>query len=88
MQSQFRSRQQGINVGLRKVGESVGLGMRLTLYCSRHSWASIARDRGIPVSTIKDGLGHDNELTTQIYLASLDTRAVDRANEKLIGLLT
>lgn len=87
MQTQYRSRQQGINAGLKKVAESVGLGMPLTLYCSRHSWASIARDRGIPISTIKDGLGHENELTTQIYLASLDTRAVDRANARIMAAL-
>ncbi|MDE5847413.1 MAG: site-specific integrase, partial [Muribaculaceae bacterium] len=40
--------------------------------------------KGIPVSIISEGMGHDSELTTQIYLASLDTTVVDRANAVLL----
>jgi hypothetical protein len=32
-----------------------------------------------PLSVISEGLGHDSEATTQIYLASLDTSIVDQA---------
>lgn len=32
-------------------------------------------------------MGHDSELTTRIYLATLDTGAVDRANAKVIHSL-
>ena len=31
-----------------------------------------------------EGMGHDSEMTTRIYLASLDTSDVDKANRKLI----
>ena len=43
------------------------------LYIARHSWAIIARSEGIPISIISEGMGHDSESTTQIYLASLET---------------
>lgn len=85
--TQYRSKQYLINSGLKKIGEMAGLNMPLTLYCSRHSWASIAKARGIPVGVISDALGHDSELTTQIYLSTLDTSAVDKANALIMKLL-
>ena len=41
----------------------------------------------VPVSVISEGMGHDSERTTQIYLSSLDYIAVDKANRRLIQLL-
>ena len=34
-----------------------------------------------------EGLGHDSEETTQIYLASIENSVVDKANSRIIGLL-
>lgn len=85
--SQYRRIQLNINKTLRKIGELLKLPIPLTLYCSRHSWASIAKSKGIPVSVISDGLGHDNEKTTQIYLATIDTSEVDKANALIIKAL-
>lgn len=85
--SQYKAKQYQINKELKVVAECIGLKMPLTLYCSRHSWASIAKSKGIPVGVISDGLGHDSELTTQIYLSTLDTSAVDDANALIIKLL-
>lgn len=76
-----------INRYLKEIGRELGLALPLTLYCARHSWASIARDEGIPLSVISEGLGHDSEKTTQIYLASLETEVIDEANRKILKLL-
>ena len=57
-----------------------GIDIPLTLYVARHSWASAAKAKGIPLSVISEGMGHDSEATTQIYLSSLDTSVVDKAN--------
>ncbi|WP_290208375.1 site-specific integrase [Bacteroides acidifaciens] len=73
-----------INHSLKAVAKVVGVSIPLTLYVARHSWASIAKSKGIPLSVISEGMGHDNEATTQIYLASLDTSAVDKANSLII----
>ena len=55
-----------------------------TFYKARHAWASIARSEHVPVGTISEAMGHTSERTTRIYLASLDTSAVDEANCKVI----
>ena len=61
----------------------VKLPIPLTLYVVRHSWASIAKQKQIPISVISDALGHDSEKTTLIYLSTLDTSAVDNANNEI-----
>lgn len=50
-------------------------------------WATAARVSNIPISVISEGLGHDSEETTQIYLASIENSVVDKANSRIIGLL-
>ena len=57
------------------------------MYVARHSWASIAKTEGISLSVISEGMGHDSESTTQIYLASLDSSVIDKANQKIIKLV-
>ncbi len=76
-----------INRNLKTVARMAGSPMPLTLYVARHSWASAARAKGIPVSVISEGMGHNSEMTTQIYLASLDTSIVDKANSLILKCL-
>ena len=72
---------------LKKIGEQLGLTEPLTFHRSRHAWASIARENNVPLSVICEGMGHDSEKTTRIYLSSLDTSLIDKANSEIIGLL-
>lgn len=76
-----------INYHLKIIGNLVGLSAPLTMYVSRHSWASIANSKNVPISIISKGMGHDSETTTRIYLASLDTMAVDNANSIILKSL-
>ena len=76
-----------INHHLKKIGESIGLTQSLTMYVARHSWATIAHQKGIPVSVISEAMGHDSEHTTRIYLASLEASVIDHANRKILSLL-
>ena len=73
-----------VNVALKEVAHLVDLQIPLTMYCARHGWASVAKSKNIPLSVISDGMGHDSEETTRIYLASLDTSVVDRANSLIL----
>lgn len=75
-----------INRNLRMVGNKLGLPHHLTLYVARHSWASIAKAKGVPVSVISEGMGHNRESTTRIYLAGLDTHTIDKANKLILKL--
>ena len=83
----YRNMGYNINHNLKKIAKMVGVQITLTLYVARHSWASAAKAKGIPLSVISEGLGHDSESTTQIYLASLDTSVVDRANNIILNCL-
>lgn len=56
----YRTTGYKINSNLKKLAGMVGLTMPLTLYVARHSWASVARAKGIPVSVISEGMGHDS----------------------------
>lgn len=58
--------------------------MPLTTYIARHSWASIAKSKNVPVNVISDALGHDSIATTQIYLATIDASTIDKANEIIV----
>ena len=73
-----------INKALHELGKYVGV-ENLTMYVARHSWASACKASNIPLSVISEGMGHDSEETTRIYLAQLDTSVVDKANRKIIN---
>jgi len=38
----------------------------------------------VSTDIIREGLGHDNEKTTHIYLASISTSQIDRANQIIL----
>ena len=77
-----------INTALKRLGKQLNLETNLTMYVARHSWATIARKKNIPLSVICDSMGHNSEKTTQIYLQSVDAEAIDRCNDKLIAAIT
>lgn len=83
-QRQYRNALRLINNKLKEIATMAGLQVNLTMYVSRHSWASIAKNKNVPLSVISEGMGHDSEATTQIYLASLDNSLVDKANEMIL----
>ncbi len=76
-----------INRCLKIIGKKLGLSLSLTFYVARHAWASIAKSKNVPLSVISEGMGHDSEATTRIYLASLDTVAIDKANSMILKSL-
>ena len=76
-----------VNYHLKELSTMLKLQRPLTMYVARHSWASAAKAKNIPLSVISKGMGHDSETTTRIYLASLETSVVDKANKMILGLL-
>ena len=84
---QYRNAIYRVNTALKEVARQAGLAVPLTMYCARHGWASIAKSKNIPLSVISEGMGHDSEETTRIYLASLDTSVIDEANNLILKSL-
>lgn len=78
---QYETALRRTNNALKEIGRLANVEATLTTYVCRHAWASIAKSRGVAISTISDALGHDNEKTTEIYLASIDSTELDRAND-------
>jgi site-specific recombinase XerD len=74
------------NKRLKRISEILNLEKPLSSYVSRHSWATIALRKGFSVQVISEGMGHENEKTTRIYLASMDQSVMDDANARIIAL--
>ena len=85
--TQYQNAMYLINRKLKDIGKMIGAQLPLTMYVARHSWASVAKNKNVPISVISEGMGHDSEMTTQIYLASLDTAVVDKANNMILNSL-
>lgn len=81
---QYRNALSYYNRLLKKLSRLLGLHQSLSSYVSRHSWATIAYKRQIPLSIISESMGHYSEMTTKIYLASLDQTLLDRANRAVL----
>ena len=82
--TQYKNALYRVNSALKEIARLVKLQMPLSMYCARHGWASIAKSKNIPVSVISECMGHDSEETTRIYLASLDSSIVDKANSLIL----
>ena len=82
---QYESALRRENKALKTIAEILELPDPLTTYVTRHTWATIAKSKNIPVNVISDALGHDSVTTTQIYLASIDSSTIDDANELVVS---
>lgn len=82
---QYEKTEHNVNRNLKKIGGMVGLRVPLTTYVGRHCWASTMRDMGVSLSIDSKGLGHESLKTTQIYLSSIDTEGVVKANRQIIS---
>ena len=87
LRKQYQKKLANVNRNLKIIGKAIGLKTPLTMYSARHTWSSVARDMNIPLSVISEGLGHDNQLTTTIYLSNISSEAIDKANKKIIKAL-
>lgn len=61
-----------INKRMKIIGEKLNLG-KITTYVARHTYATVLRNEGVPISIISPMLGHSSVTTTEIYLADLES---------------
>ncbi|WP_455585390.1 tyrosine-type recombinase/integrase [Bacteroides sp.] len=85
---QYKSALRLYNKHLHQISEIIKIKPPLTSYVARHTWASTAREKGIPVSIISTGMGHSSEKVTYVYLESLDNKTMSDANKKVISAVT
>ena len=84
---QYRGVQDQVNRLLKRIAAKAEVSQNLTMYCARHSWATIAREQSIPMSVISHAMGHTNESTTEVYLKAIDLAIIDKCNSEIISLL-
>lgn len=73
------------NQMLKEIANLCGIESNLTSYVARHSWATIAKRKGVPVAAISEGMGHGDVKTTEIYLDSFDKEVLDDYNDLITG---
>ncbi len=71
------------NKGLKKIAELCSIEENLTSYVSRHSFATHAMLKNVPLPAISAMLGHSKLSTTQVYLKSLPSNILDAYQEEL-----
>jgi integrase len=62
------------NENLQRLAERCGIRTHLTFHVGRHTFATIALNRGMPVESLSRILGHTNIRTTQIYAKITDKK--------------
>lgn len=73
------------NRTLKDIAELCGIDTPLTSYTARHTYATLAKYKGVPTAVISESLGHSSEQVTQIYLNSFLQETVDEYHQKVIG---
>ena len=72
------------NKRLKEIGKSCGIEATLTSYVARHSYATIAKYKGVPTAIISEALGHTSEEVTQVYLDSFGKEVLDKYHALII----
>lgn len=75
-----------INRHLKKIAVVADIKVPLTTYTARHTWATLARDYGVPISVISAGLGHTSEEMTRVYLKDFDVSMLNQVNSIVTNL--
>lgn len=81
---QIRDELRRYNRTLKEIGELCGLSTPLTSYVSRHTYATIAKRKGVPTAVISEALGHSSEEVTQVYLDSFEQATMDEFHKIVI----
>ena len=78
----YQSALRSFNNCLKDLARALHLNSPVTSYTFRHSWATTAKYRGVPIEMISESLGHKSIKTTQIYLKGFGLRERTEVNRK------
>ena len=79
---EYQSALRNFNNCLKDLARALHLNSPVTSYTFRHSWATTAKYRGVPIEMISESLGHKSIKTTQIYLKGFGLRERTEVNRK------
>lgn len=73
------------NTKLKEIGEALKLPLKLTTYVARHSFATIAINKGgAPIEYISEALGHSTLNTTRNYIDSFEDKRIKQITDSLL----
>ncbi|MEM8528236.1 MAG: site-specific integrase [Bacteroidota bacterium] len=72
------------NKVLKEIARLCEIEANLTSYVARHSYATIAKYKGVPTAIISEALGHSSEEVTQVYLDSFEKEVLDKYHQMII----
>ncbi len=65
---------QRVNSYLKEIADVCGITKRLTFHLARHTFATLAISKGVPIESVSKMLGHTKIQTTQIYARILNPK--------------
>lgn len=65
---------QRMNSYLKEIADICGITKKLTFHLARHTFATLAISKGVPIESVSRMLGHTKIATTQIYAKILNTK--------------
>jgi len=68
---------QKMNAYLKEIADLCGITINLTMHTARHTFATYALTKGVPIETVAKVLGHKDLKTTQIYAKVIDSKVAD-----------
>ena len=83
----YQSRLRRFNSSISRLALSLGITSPVSSYTLRHSWATAALRRHVPIELISAALGHRSIRTTQIYLSGFSAAEIGAANSKVCRYL-
>ena len=72
------------NRALRRLGQLAGLEAPLTTYVARHTWASYAYQKDLPIQLMGKALGHSSLRSTSIYIEYFDSKRILSVSTDLV----
>ena len=78
---EYQSALRNFNNRLKDLARVLRLKSPVSSYTLRHSWATTAKYRGVPIEMISESLGHKSIKTTQIYLKGFELKERTEVNK-------
>ena len=78
---EYQSALRNFNNSLKDLARVLRLKSPVSSYTLRHSWATTAKYRGVPIEMISESLGHKSIKTTQIYLKGFELKERTEVNK-------
>ena len=79
---EYQSVLRQFNNDLKSLAKKLCIRSSVSSYTLRHSWATTAKYRGVPIEMISESLGHKSIKTTQIYLKGFNLEERTRVNRQ------